>query len=186
MTDDRSLERAARSWLEMGPTEAPDHAVDAALVRIQTTPQERDWHVPRRNRVMSLPARLVAAAIAIAVVAVGGLFVFRPGGSIVGGSPVTPVHTPAPTPTSSRTEAPSSTPSPTPALGTMHGTESGTLAAGEYHVDDFAVPDLPRGLLSTTASVSCGPRLAIASPTSRRARSDTRRPVASDGSDLGT
>jgi len=32
MTDDRSLERAARSWLESGPTEAPDHAVDAALV----------------------------------------------------------------------------------------------------------------------------------------------------------
>ena len=48
MTDDRSLERAARSWLENGPTEAPDRAVEAALLRIETTPQERDWHVPWR------------------------------------------------------------------------------------------------------------------------------------------
>ena len=42
MTDDRSLERAARSWLEVGPTQAPERAVEAALLRIQTTPQERD------------------------------------------------------------------------------------------------------------------------------------------------
>ena len=42
MTDDRSLERAARSWLEVGPTQAPDRAVEAALLRIETTPQERD------------------------------------------------------------------------------------------------------------------------------------------------
>ena len=42
MTDDRSLERAARSWLEVGPTEAPERAVEAALLRIDTTPQERD------------------------------------------------------------------------------------------------------------------------------------------------
>jgi WD40-like Beta Propeller Repeat len=85
MTDDRSLERAARSWLETGPTQAPDRAVEAALLRIQTTPQERDWHVPWRNRPMTLTARLVAAAIAIAVVAVGGALVLRPGQSDIGG-----------------------------------------------------------------------------------------------------
>ena len=48
MTDDRSLERAARSWIEAGPTRAPDRAVEAALLRIQTTPQERDLRVPWR------------------------------------------------------------------------------------------------------------------------------------------
>ena len=37
MTDDRSLERAARSWLEAGPTQAPDRAVEAALLPINTT-----------------------------------------------------------------------------------------------------------------------------------------------------
>ena len=36
MTDDRSLERAARSWIEAGPTRAPDRAVEAALLRIET------------------------------------------------------------------------------------------------------------------------------------------------------
>jgi hypothetical protein len=80
MTDDRSLERAARSWLETGPTEAPDHAVEAALLRIQTTPQERDWHVPRRTRPMTMTVRLLAAAIAFAIVAVGGVIILRPGG----------------------------------------------------------------------------------------------------------
>ena len=40
MTDDRSLERAARSWLEPGPTQAPDRAVEAALLQIQTTTQD--------------------------------------------------------------------------------------------------------------------------------------------------
>jgi WD40-like Beta Propeller Repeat len=91
MTDDRSLERAARSWLETGPTEAPDRAVEAALLRIQTTSQERDWHVPWRNRPMTLTARLVAAAIAIAVVAVGGALVLRPGQSDIG-APSPTIH----------------------------------------------------------------------------------------------
>ena len=90
MTDDRSLERAARSWLEVGPTEAPEHAVEAALLRIQTTVQERDWRaqLPWRNRLMTMPARLIAAAIAIAVVTIGGAIIFRPGAApTVGSSP---------------------------------------------------------------------------------------------------
>ena len=85
MTDDRSLERAARSWLEIGPTEAPERAVEAALLRIDTTPQERDWHVPWRLPKMTTPARVAAAAV-IGVLAVGGaLFVLSPGRSGVGG-----------------------------------------------------------------------------------------------------
>ena len=43
MTDersiDRALERAARSWIEVGPTRAPDRPVEAALALIQTTNQ---------------------------------------------------------------------------------------------------------------------------------------------------
>jgi dipeptidyl aminopeptidase/acylaminoacyl peptidase len=116
MTDDRSLERAARSWLEAGPTEAPDHAVEAALLRIQTTPQERDWHVPRRTRPMTMTARLVAAAIAIAVVAVGGAILLRPGGGANVGT-----GTPHPT----VTIAPSAALSPSP-------TNAGSAAAVDY------------------------------------------------------
>ena len=37
MTDDRSFERAARSWLEIGPTEAPERAIEAAFLEIDTT-----------------------------------------------------------------------------------------------------------------------------------------------------
>ena len=73
MTDDRSLERAARSWLENGPTEAPDRAVEAALLRIETTPQERDLRIPWRLPKMTTPARVAAAAV-IGVLAVGGAF----------------------------------------------------------------------------------------------------------------
>lgn len=84
MTDDRSLERAARSFIEPGPTRAPEAAIERALLLIDTTPQERDLRIPRRYFTMTTPAR-VAAAAAIGVIAVGGaLFALgRPSG--VGG-----------------------------------------------------------------------------------------------------
>jgi Tol biopolymer transport system component len=93
MTDDRTLERAARSWIEAGPVRAPEHAVDAALLRIQTTPQERGLRAPWRLTTMPTLARIAAAA-AIGVLLLGGAFVFfgRPNESTVG-----PPSTSAPT-----------------------------------------------------------------------------------------
>ena len=38
MNDDRTLERAARSFIEVGPTRAPEHAVDAALAPDRNDP----------------------------------------------------------------------------------------------------------------------------------------------------
>ena len=73
MTDDRSLERAARSWLETGPTQAPDRVVEAALLRIETTTQERDLRIPWRFSEMTTPARLAAAAV-IGVLVIGGAY----------------------------------------------------------------------------------------------------------------
>ena len=58
MTDDRSLERAARSWLEIGPTQAPDAPSSRPSLRIQTTTQDRDLRVPWRLPAMFTPARL--------------------------------------------------------------------------------------------------------------------------------
>ena len=131
MTDDRSLERVARSWLEAGPTEAPDRAVEAALLRIQTLPQERDLRIPWRLPKMTTPARVAAAAV-IGVLAIGGaLFVLRPGDSSVGGPGRTPSSTP--TPTTSPTPAP--TPSPSPVA--LH---DGPLAAGTYVTLPFVQP----------------------------------------------
>ena len=89
MTDDRSLERAARSWLDEGPTRAPDRPVEAALFQIQTTNQERDLRIPgieRKGNPMLLRFSVAAAAIAIAVS--GALMIWRP--------PVGPPATQAP------------------------------------------------------------------------------------------
>jgi hypothetical protein len=118
MNDDRTLERAARSWLEAGPTEAPDHAVEAALLRIQMTHQERDVRVPWRAQFMfGINSRLlVAAAVAIAV-AVGGVLLLRPGGnSSVGGPSAAPTssNTTSTLPSPTIRPSPNTTAAPTP------------------------------------------------------------------------
>lgn len=109
MTDDRTLERAARSWLEEGPTQAPDRAVDAALARIQTVRQERDL-IPWRLPTMTSASRAMAGIATLAVVLVIGLIAIVPRlGPGFGGQP-----TPSPTPTP-LISAPA--PSATPNLG---------------------------------------------------------------------
>ena len=97
--DDRSLERAARSWLEIGPAQAPARAVEAALLRIETTPQERDLRILRRFTHMPMSARLATAAV-IGVLAVGGAF-------YVFGRPQQNVGGPGPSPSASPTAFPS-------------------------------------------------------------------------------
>lgn len=87
---DRSLERAARSFIEDGPTQAPDRAVEAALLRIETTPQERDLRIPWRLRTMTTPARVAAAAVVGVLVVGGTFFAFnRPDQPSVGGPDAT-------------------------------------------------------------------------------------------------
>jgi len=97
MTDDRSLERAARSFIEVGPTQAPEAAVEAALLRIQSTSQERDWF-PWRLPHMTTPLRL-ALLVGAAVLAIAGVGLLTTGG---------PGPGPGPSPSSS----PSASPSP--------------------------------------------------------------------------
>ncbi len=114
MTDDRSLERAARQWLEDGPTRAPDRAVDAALLQIQTTHQDRAipilWRLPNMNTA----TRLFAASATVAVLALAGLFALRPGAApSVGSSPsASPTLTPTASPTPSVEPSPRATPTP--------------------------------------------------------------------------
>ena len=152
MTDDRSLERAARSWLEEGPVRAPDRAVEAALLRIQKTPQERDWPVPRRVRSMSLIARLAAAAIAIAIVVGGGVLILRPSGDRNVGA-VPPDLRPSTSTGSLASPAATASPSPPSAVPssplTLSPADTGrTLQPGTYRADGFAIPlgvTLPAG-----------------------------------------
>jgi hypothetical protein len=114
MTDDRSLERAARSWLESGPTEAPDHAVDAALLRIQTTRQDRVTPILWRLPTMNSFGRLFAGLAAVAIFAVVGLVALRPA-DVGPGSSVTspsPAVSEAPTASPSAESSPSATVTP--------------------------------------------------------------------------
>jgi WD40 repeat protein len=80
MTDDRSLERAARAWLEDGPTQAPDRSVEAALLRIQTTTQDRDLRIPWRPTTMMdrLAVAAMAAVLAIGTLAFGASLISKP------------------------------------------------------------------------------------------------------------
>jgi hypothetical protein len=132
MTDDRSLERAARSWLEAGPTEAPDRAVEAALLRIQTTSQERDLRIPWRLTKMTTPARVATAAVIGVLVVGGALFMLgRPGQSGVGGPGPTATSTPTTSPTPVPSASASSSPGP---IG------EGPLEAGQHMAEPFAPP----------------------------------------------
>jgi len=114
MTDDRSLERAARSWLEIGPTQAPDRVVEAALLQIETTTQERDLRIPWRFSHMTTPARLAFAAVISALLIGGTFFIVKPGQPAVGGPGPSPTAT-APVPPSASPTT-SATPSPSQAL----------------------------------------------------------------------
>ena len=107
MTDDRSLERAARSWVEAGPRRAPDHVVEAALLRIQTTPQERGLRalrLPWRRQTVNRFALFGAtAAVAVAIGVGGFLLMSRSGNPGVGGEPGS---TPSPGPSGSQAAVP--------------------------------------------------------------------------------
>ena len=104
--DDRAFERAIRELLEDGSDRTPADTIDAVLLAVRTTPQERDLRVPWRTTPMSNVMRLVAA-IAIAVVAASVAFnVFRPSGGVGVGASPSPTVTPAPTP------SPQSSPTP--------------------------------------------------------------------------
>jgi hypothetical protein len=149
MTDDRSLERAARSFIESGPTRAPERAVEAALFRIETTSQERSLRVPWRIT-MTIPARVAAAAV-IGVLAIGGtLFLIgRAGQPDVGGPGVS--ASPSASPTSSVPASIAAT--TTPSNGPL-ALPDGPLAPGTYVSIPFA-PGQPLDSCLTPPQPGC-------------------------------
>jgi hypothetical protein len=110
MTDDRSLERTARSWLEAGPNRAPDHVVEAALDRIESTPQDPVWPFPRIHRWIGPTYRLASAFAVIAAVVVGGVLLLQRGSGP--GPAISPSSSPSSSPSPSAAPIASASPSP--------------------------------------------------------------------------
>ena len=93
MSDDRAFERAMHAWLDAGSDRTPPAAVDAVLLAVRTTPQERDLPIPWRTSPMRTPLRLAAV---IAIVAIAGVAAY----ALLGRVPSTGT-TPTPTPSAS-------------------------------------------------------------------------------------
>ena len=80
MSTDRDFERIARAWLDLMPDEAPDRAIDAVLLAVDTTRQARwpwqraAWRSPIMNRLI-----LVAALAALVAALFGGSVLFSAG-----------------------------------------------------------------------------------------------------------
>jgi len=173
MTDDRSLERAARSFIEAGPTQAPEAAVEAALLRIQTTSQERDWF-PWRLPPMLTPTRLVAlGVVGAAVLAVAAAL------SGIGGP------APAPLPTAS-TPPPSPMANGLPAGGSIlvehlgNAIDGSDMPTDDYHPDWRRLYVMDPAEMTGAAAVEFLPDQPIGGKTAADISSDGRRVVFQD------
>lgn len=110
---DRLFDRAMRDWLESGSDRTPPAAVEAVLLAVKTTPQERVLRIPRRFSPMTTYTRLAAAIAIVAVLGVGAL-------AYLGRSPGFGSATqPPPNPTASPTPSPAPTAVPSPTLGPL-------------------------------------------------------------------
>ena len=141
---DQLFERAVHDWLEDGSDRTPPAAIDAVLLAVKTTPQERDLRIPRRYNVMPTYLRLVAGIAIVAVLGLGAvLYVNRGTGPRVGGEPT-------PSPTLAPTAAPSPTAAAAATLGPLDTTAWTTFTSSEYgfsvgHPPDWTVIPATRG-----------------------------------------
>jgi hypothetical protein len=122
MSTERDPNAVIAAWLDEGPTELPDQHRRAIVTAIRTIPQRRQGlGLPWRFPTMNGYTRFALVAAAVAVVALGGIYLFNPGppGSLGGPGPA-----PTPTPTPTPTAAPSPTSLPASA-GTITLTNDG-------------------------------------------------------------
>ncbi len=95
MNDDETFEHATRAWLEDGSDRTPATTIDAVLLAVRTTPQERDLRIPWRTGPMSNPIRLVAAIAVVVVAGVAAFNLFGPSPGVGGLSLPSPMVTPS-------------------------------------------------------------------------------------------
>lgn len=94
MSDKRDFDRAVDQWLDDGSDVTPPEVIDAVLLAVRSTPQERDFRASWRTTAMTSYLR-VAAVIALAVIAsTAAMLTFGPGASGIGQTGATPSPTP--------------------------------------------------------------------------------------------
>jgi len=93
MTQDATLNRIVRTWLDEGADSLPDHVLSDVLTQIPTLKQRRPLVERWQPRTGGVAFRLAAAAMAVVVVAATALVIstFRPSGLI--GNPPSPSPT---------------------------------------------------------------------------------------------
>ncbi|MEO8470293.1 MAG: hypothetical protein ABI573_11585 [Chloroflexota bacterium] len=154
MNNDRAFERATRDWLEAGSDRTPYATIDAVLLAVRTTPQERDLRIPWRTPTMPKSLRLAAMLAIVAIVGIGASMLLRPSSSV--GPAATSSQSAGPSPTSipSPTTVPSATPlsSVAPSADTAR-IPHGPLAAGSYTTTVFTPPTsftVPAGWINSS------------------------------------
>jgi hypothetical protein len=112
---ERTFEHAVRDWLDAGSDRTSPDAIDAVLLAVKTTPQERDLRIPRRFTLMASSMRLAAGVALAAIVGVAALALLNQTSGV--GTRPTPTPQPSPTvgvvasPAPSRTVEPTAPPS---------------------------------------------------------------------------
>ena len=171
MTDEWDFDRLARAWLDLGPDLAPERSVVTVLQAVETTPQVRRWfrRPSGRNHTVSrfMP---IAAVVAVAVVAVGGLFmVSRPSQGGVGSPTAVPSATASPSSSAVAARIPEAIqghwigqPRPIGSLPPMTRT-SLNLSQDGYH---FSATDLQAGILGSVASATAPGQITLVTPAS--------------------
>ena len=97
MSDDRDFQHATTDWLEAGSDRTPPKVVDAVLLAVRTTRQDRVLPNPWRQFDMNALAKALVAAAAVVAIALAWIG-FGQSGNNVGVAPI-PTPTPSPTPT---------------------------------------------------------------------------------------
>jgi hypothetical protein len=123
MQSETDITRIVRSWLRTDEHESADRVLEDVLLLLDATQQRRPVWPARRIADMNTYAKLLVAAVAVAVVAVVGINLLPAGG--VGGPPLAASPSPSPAPTPSAIAIGSPAP-------TVIFPPAGPLAAGRH------------------------------------------------------
>jgi hypothetical protein len=135
-----TFEHAVREWLDAGSDRTPADAIDAVLLAVKTTPQERDLRIPRRFTLMASSMRLAAGVALAAIVGVAALALLNQTSSVG--------RAPTPTPQPSATAGAVASPAPSPTTEPTAPPSTFTSSRYGYSID------LPAGWTGYPAFVS--------------------------------